>query len=283
MADEAGSTTELELLPQPRSPGTLSRRLAAVALGTAGVMIVAALHFRHGRVAAVREATKLYAYSSYTSPYAASASSDDTNTAFADTLSGLPGMPMMPQQVESQASSSAWTAPAPAPAPAESSDAPPTPETTPLPVVDSNDCRSNEEFFAGACYQNCSVLTAGAFTIRTSPNTCCSEEPCIFPSHFSYKGPFVCQGYAVDADGNCPRTPGKCDSNEEIYEGVCYKQCATLTSNAFPFRAGPNSCCKKEPPCWNVFNIKTEGGKCDGMAVGGGASGHECPHTPSGV
>ncbi|CAJ1355529.1 unnamed protein product, partial [Effrenium voratum] len=145
--------------------------------------------------------------------------------------------------------------------------------------LDNNDCFKGEEYFAGACYKNCSVLTAGQFPIRSSPNTCCSKEPCIFPSHISFEGPFVCTGYAVDNEGQCPRQPGKCNSDEEIFEGMCYAPCATLTENQYAYRVGPLSCCKYESPCFNLFNIKSEGiGPCSGYNVGG--TGHDCAHKP---
>ncbi|OLP84811.1 hypothetical protein AK812_SmicGene34284 [Symbiodinium microadriaticum] len=173
----------------------------------------------------------------------------------------------------------------------ETTVSPPVPVIAERAQLNSNDCFNEEEFFAGACYKNCSALTNGQYPIRSSPNTCCSAEPCIFPSHISFMGPFVCTGYAVDSRGSCPRRPGKCNSDEEMYQGVCFKPCAVLTQQEFPHRTGPMTCCKYEPPCFSFANLRSEVvkqrmqlgvyrnagrgiGPCSGYDVGGeGASG----------
>eukprot|EP00933_Yihiella_yeosuensis_P064617 TRINITY_DN68056_c0_g1_i1.p1 TRINITY_DN68056_c0_g1~~TRINITY_DN68056_c0_g1_i1.p1 ORF type:complete len:333 (+),score=48.42 TRINITY_DN68056_c0_g1_i1:39-1001(+) len=148
----------------------------------------------------------------------------------------------------------------------------------------SPDCNNGEELFEGLCYKQCAVLTLGVRKIRSGPNTCCLKEPCLFPSDLDFSGPFICQGYAVDNSNHCPRSPGKCKANEELYMGTCYKTCDLLTKSTHPHRAGPNSCCTTAPPCFNVFHIKTEGMQCTGYDVGGDTdkSGKPvCAHKPS--
>eukprot|EP00434_Breviolum_minutum_P025607 symbB.v1.2.022625.t1/scaffold2014.1/size92328/4 len=211
----------------------------------------------------------------YVSPYDVAASADDTNLEFMDVVAGLPGIPFTPQQLERKRLE--WKSPATTPKPGEIPTPPPMQKRA---TLDSNDCFKGEEFFAGACYANCSNLTRGQFPIRSSPNTCCKEEPCIFPSLLSFSGYFVCMGYAVDSTGACPRQPGKCHSDEEMFEGKCYRPCASMTENLYPYRVGPMSCCKYQPPCFNIFNIKSEGiGPCSGYDVGG--SGQNCSHDAS--
>jgi len=203
-------------------------------------------------------------------------SDDDTGREFMDSVAGLPGIPYSSEQLQSlrhppKASSLQQNGSATTP--------PPVPTIPERATVNSNDCFKGEEYFAGACYKNCSALTAGQYPIRSAPNTCCSAEPCIFPSHLSFQGMFVCMGYAVDNKGGCPRKPGHCNSDEEIFEGMCYSPCASLTENSHPFRAGPSTCCKYEPPCFNFANLKSEGiGECSGYNIGG--SGHDCAHEP---
>lgn len=36
---------------------------------------------------------------------------------------------------------------------------------------------------------------------------------------------------------------------------------ASMTENLYPYRVGPMSCCKYQPPCFNIFNIKSEAGR----------------------
>lgn len=271
---ESRATSMLDLESESSDEGTESPRrwralgltVMLLSLGLAALLGIQRLQPSAAEPESVEEL--------FVSPYNVEASTDDTNLEFMDVVGGLPGVPYTPEQLEQKKID--WKSPPTTPKPGETPTPPPTQSRA---EVDSNDCYKGEEFFAGACYENCSMLTAGQFPIRSSPNTCCKEEPCIFPSLLSFSGYFVCMGYAVDSKGGCPRQPGKCNSDEEIFQGKCYKPCASLTQNTFPYRVGPMSCCKFESPCFNVFNIKSEGiGPCSGYDVGG--SGHNCSHDP---
>jgi len=269
---------ETEEQIEPTSGARNSKVRIGVALAVIGVGLccVAALHFRPPILSKSELRRPEQAWSSGV------VVATPTEQQFADLVDGLPGMPLLTPATSAPQSTTAYAVTVAPSAIAEGTGESYYITTTPPPnpTVDSNDCHDGEQYFAGNCYQNCSILTNGAFPIRSSPNTCCKKEPCIYPSDIDFSGPFICQGYAVDKYGNCPRAAGTCDSNEELYEGTCFKQCATLTQDEFPYRTGPSSCCKVEPPCWNMLNIKTLGGQCSGYNVGGGAPGHECGHDP---
>lgn len=248
------------------------RRAVAVVLSfslcVAGIAGLVAFRPRASGAANLRHRTQLWETADF-SPV-----SDDTNTEFMDTVGGLPGIPY------SEAALQELRHPTSQDSSKETTVSPPVPVIAERAQLNSNDCFEEEEFFAGACYKNCSALTNGQYPIRSSPNTCCSAEPCIFPSHISFMGPFVCTGYAVDSRGSCPRRPGKCNSDEEMYQGVCFKPCAVLTQQEFPHRTGPMTCCKYEPPCFSFANLRSEGiGPCSGYDVGG--EGHDCSHEPA--
>lgn len=53
----------------------------------------------------------------------------------------------------------------------------------------------------------------------------------------------LCTGYDIGGSGGCPHEPGACLVDEELYGGVCFEKCATLTGGAFPNRVGPLTCC----------------------------------------
>lgn len=141
-------------------------------------------------------------------------------------------------------------------------------------------CDEGEEEFLGLCYKSCSALTGGDFPLRSAPEICCRERPCLLPSQVRTRGFFPCTGFDVNARGGCPRAAGHCDANEEYHLGLCYKKCDLVTTGEYPIRVAANTCCKARP-CWNPFHLKTEGLGCNGFGVGGGSSdGRECAHRP---
>eukprot|EP00930_Biecheleria_cincta_P070378 TRINITY_DN58012_c0_g1_i1.p1 TRINITY_DN58012_c0_g1~~TRINITY_DN58012_c0_g1_i1.p1 ORF type:complete len:417 (+),score=93.73 TRINITY_DN58012_c0_g1_i1:54-1304(+) len=117
---------------------------------------------------------------------------------------------------------------------------------------DGNICYDDEEFFGGLCFKTCKALTAGKFPLRIAPNKCCMGkklEDCDIAHTQTSDKP--CGGLEVSGDkegkSGCPNPPGICLSNEEAYAGQCYKKCEYLTKGIYPFRSGPNSCCKIDP------------------------------------
>eukprot|EP00930_Biecheleria_cincta_P038632 TRINITY_DN2653_c0_g1_i1.p1 TRINITY_DN2653_c0_g1~~TRINITY_DN2653_c0_g1_i1.p1 ORF type:complete len:287 (-),score=36.55 TRINITY_DN2653_c0_g1_i1:45-836(-) len=256
--------SELELIPASRSGARSSswpkRKLVLGAVAIAGAALLglaAVLGFRGG-------GSKLRAGGSQQAAGGAVqlySPQESGNTEFKHSIDGLPGFPLLFP-----------TTPKPG-----------TPHKERA-VVNSLDCQPSEEFFAGACYQNCSVLTQGRFPIRSSPNHCCRKEPCLFPSDLDFEGPFVCQGYAVDYKGDCPRSPGKCAPDEEMFGGMCFKTCNSLTNGGYPYRISSTGCCRKDPPCWNFWSdVKVDMGigDCSGFSVGGSSSSHGCPTKPN--
>ncbi|CAK9080480.1 unnamed protein product [Durusdinium trenchii] len=273
---------QLELDPEPMEgeavPRSWRRAITVLTLGCAAALLLGTIGLRHRHVGFLqglrRNVDLAPAFISLQSVFAVDASSDDSSMEFMDAVAGLSGIPYTPAQLQTKRDE--WRNPTVTELPSVNVTPPPTQQRA---TLNSNDCLRGEEYFAGACYANCSNLTAGQFPIRSSPNTCCKREPCIFPSLLSFSGYFVCMGYGVDSRGACPRQPGKCNSDEELFEGQCYRQCGTLTQNEYPYRTGPLSCCKFEPPCFNLFNIKSEGiGPCSGYNVGGIS--HDCAHDP---
>eukprot|EP00930_Biecheleria_cincta_P006902 TRINITY_DN107_c0_g1_i1.p1 TRINITY_DN107_c0_g1~~TRINITY_DN107_c0_g1_i1.p1 ORF type:complete len:554 (+),score=115.37 TRINITY_DN107_c0_g1_i1:106-1662(+) len=182
---------------------------------------------------------------------------------------------------------------------------PPTPATPPPPVVpaqvsettiddprksplapkqtigDGNPCPDDEESLGGLCYKKCSDLTGGTHPIRTSAFACCASKPCTFSNTKTNMG--LCWGYDVAADSmhnSCPNTPGACLTNEEEFDGMCYKKCSDATQGAYPTRVAAATCCKKKGwECWLLVNLKTDpsfgagGGAADGNS-GTPAEGH---------
>eukprot|EP00933_Yihiella_yeosuensis_P008754 TRINITY_DN114393_c0_g1_i1.p1 TRINITY_DN114393_c0_g1~~TRINITY_DN114393_c0_g1_i1.p1 ORF type:complete len:399 (-),score=73.63 TRINITY_DN114393_c0_g1_i1:60-1256(-) len=154
---------------------------------------------------------------------------------------------------------------------------------------DGNICADDEELFGTLCYKKCADLTSGGYPLRNGPGSCCNAkrlDQCS-AQHISMTHK-VCGGYEVSGDkegkSGCPNPPGSCLSNEEAYMGECYKKCSYLTKGAFPFRSGPDSCCKIDPTknglaCF--FGALNKQAKTDlSLGVGGGA-GDGNPSTPN--
>mmetsp|Transcript_26481 Transcript_26481/g.61532 ORF Transcript_26481/g.61532 Transcript_26481/m.61532 type:complete len:291 (+) Transcript_26481:72-944(+) len=274
-SDDATSSTDAGEASQSRSFGRAVALVVSASLGLAAMAGFATM--RHGHVAQ----SSGHRAQLWETVFPFQSVADDTNHEFMDTVAGLPGIPYSQAELENLRHPPKEEHKPDATTP-QFTTLPPIPTTDPdveRAVTNSNDCFYGEEYFAGVCYKNCSVLTAGRYPIRSSPNTCCSAEPCIFPSHLSFSGPFICTGYAVDSKGGCPRKPGHCGKDEEMYEGMCYKPCTVLTAAAYPHRVGPMTCCKFEPPCFSFANLKSEGfAPCTGYDVGG--EGHDCAHEP---
>eukprot|EP00913_Durusdinium_trenchii_P008511 g7992.t1 len=193
--EEDGDAIRL-LDPEPMEgeavPRSWRRAITVLTLGCAAALLLGTIGLRHRHVGFLqglrRNVDLAPAFISLQSVFAVDASSDDSSMEFMDAVAGLSGIPYTPAQLQTKRDEA---------------------------TLNSNDCLRGEEYFAGACYANCSNLTAGQFPIRSSPNTCCKREPCIFPSLLSFSGYFVCMGYGVDSRGACPRQPGKCNSDEE--------------------------------------------------------------------
>mmetsp|Transcript_15494 Transcript_15494/g.33587 ORF Transcript_15494/g.33587 Transcript_15494/m.33587 type:complete len:547 (+) Transcript_15494:99-1739(+) len=69
-----------------------------------------------------------------------------------------------------------------------------------------------------------------------------------------------------------------CLDGEELYGGLCYKQCALMTNNSYPIRTSSWTCCEKHP-C-GLSNQKGEVGStiiCNGFDVDRDGN---CPHSP---
>jgi len=142
---------------------------------------------------------------------------------------------------------------------------------------DGNVCPDDEELHADLCYKKCSTLTGGKYPIRTTAWSCCAEQPCsFFNSKFTSLLEY-CSGYDVsgDAEGKeCPHAPGACMENEEYSLGLCYKKCAILTNNTFPYRSAASTCCRynNHIACLDALNTETKpefnvgGGVADGHA-----------------
>ncbi|CAE8740274.1 unnamed protein product, partial [Polarella glacialis] len=133
-------------------------------------------------------------------------------------------------------------------------------------------CELGEEIFFGQCFVSCKDATVGAYPYRQEDCTCCKELPCITTDSVS-----DCVLFGVGAGGvpnhpplltNCP------DPNEELYRGLCYTKCGTLTNGYYPLRTGMNTCSN-----FDYGGNWTMGfGVCSGFGVGGG----NClPHIPT--
>jgi len=148
---------------------------------------------------------------------------------------------------------------------------------------DGNPCATDEELNGVLCYKKCSLLTDGGYPVRTSGVTCCKSKPCTLFNQKHDLG--LCSGFSVAGDtlgqGACPHTPGACLNDEEEHVGQCYQKCSILTDGLFPYRSGPDTCCKSpnEMACFpGTYNTRTS----FAFAVGGG-KGDGDKDTPSGV
>lgn len=153
-------------------------------------------------------------------------------------------------------------------------------------LQDGNVCPDDEESLGGLCYKKCKDLTKGTHPIRTTAWSCCMEEPC---SYFNSKftNPLLfCGGFDVagDKEGkSCPHQPGTCLVNEEFSMGYCFKKCAILTNNTFPYRAAASSCCRYQNhyACLDATNLKTSAAfNVGGIQGHGGAPGDGHPPMP---
>merc|ERR1711860_303872 len=72
-------------------------------------------------------------------------------------------------------------------------------------------------------------------------------------------------------------------ANKEFNLGMCYKKCALLTNNTFPFRSAAGTCCMYNShwACLDVVNIKTSPDFDVGGGIGDGyASTPDSFHPP---
>eukprot|EP00931_Biecheleriopsis_adriatica_P093353 TRINITY_DN670_c0_g1_i3.p1 TRINITY_DN670_c0_g1~~TRINITY_DN670_c0_g1_i3.p1 ORF type:complete len:422 (+),score=102.56 TRINITY_DN670_c0_g1_i3:86-1351(+) len=153
---------------------------------------------------------------------------------------------------------------------------------------DGNACPDDEEMVANVCYKKCALLTGGSHPIRTSPFSCCAQEPCGLSNTWTHMG--MCFGYDVAGDsvaktaGKCPHGSGACLTDEDEFAGQCYKSCSILTNGAYPHRSAAASCCKTTGiACFlGAFtNSKTDASFAVGGGEGDGNSGTpDTPHAP---
>jgi len=75
-------------------------------------------------------------------------------------------------------------------------------------------------------------------------------------------------------------TPGRhCRKHEELFLGICYRNCSLLTNNMCPIRFAPNGCCR-QLPCLTPSEVDLHGfAPSFGYFVGGEGAGH-FPHAP---
>merc|ERR1711948_13149 len=86
----------------------------------------------------------------------------------------------------------------------------------------------------------------------------------------------LCDGFDVsgmDRNRACPHAPGACLVNEEFNLGRCFKKCAILTNNTFPFRSAASTCCRYNShlACLDPVNVQSSASFNIG---GGGGDGH---------
>jgi len=127
---------------------------------------------------------------------------------------------------------------------------------------DGSPCPGDEEAFEGLCYKKCADLTENLYPIRTTAWSCCHELPCSFFNSKFMDTLIPCHGFDVSGSSEgqgCPHYPGSCMPNEEFSLGVCYKKCAILTNNEFPFRSGADTCCRYNNhfACMDALNVKS--------------------------
>lgn len=146
-------------------------------------------------------------------------------------------------------------------------------------IGDGNKCPDDEEMVMGVCYKKCTDLTGGSHPIRTSPFTCCASKPCSLGNTWSHVG--FCSGFDVAGDaedkGGCPSSPGACLTNEEEFNGMCYRKCSDITNGKATNRVAAMSCCKTRGlACLLFTNLIT-----DAAFAKGGGSGDGNEATPS--
>jgi len=145
---------------------------------------------------------------------------------------------------------------------------------------DGNPCPDDEELHMGLCYKKCALLTEGIYTIRTTAWSCCHDEPCSFFNSKFVHSLLPCEGFDVSGSKEgegCPHFPGSCMENEEFSLGICYKKCALLTNNTFPYRSGADTCCRYNNhfACMDALNVNSS------MAFNvGGGLGDKTEATP---
>jgi hypothetical protein len=138
---------------------------------------------------------------------------------------------------------------------------------------DGNVCADDEEEHGGLCYKKCHSLTDGVYPLRTTAWSCCKNRPCTFLNSKFTNPLSPCEGYDVSGSREnqaCPHAPGTCLVNEEFNLGMCFKRCAILTDNAFPYRSAASTCCKYNShwACLYPRYTKTS----SAFDVGGGAA-----------
>jgi len=141
---------------------------------------------------------------------------------------------------------------------------------------DGNVCTDEEEEFGGLCYEKCGLLTSGLYPVRTTAWSCCMKQPCTFMNSKFTNPLHLCDGFDVSGMGRdkaCPHAPGSCLVNEEFNLGRCYKKCAILTNNTFPFRSAVSTCCRYNShlACLDAVNVQSSASFNVG---GGGGDGH---------
>jgi len=140
---------------------------------------------------------------------------------------------------------------------------------------DGNLCADDEEMLGGLCYAKCSDLTGGTHPLRTTAFACCVAEPCTF-FNSKFTSPLsLCDGLDVAGkkeDKACPHAPGTCLANEEFNVGMCYKKCAILTNNTYPYRSAASTCCMYSShwACIDAVNYRTSPDYNVGGGVGDG-------------
>lgn len=146
-------------------------------------------------------------------------------------------------------------------------------------IGDGNSCPDDEEMIMQVCYKKCRDLTGGSHPIRTTPFTCCAAKPCSVGNTWSHFG--FCSGFDVAGDaedkGGCPSSPGACLTDEEEFNGMCYKKCSDLTKGKYNNRVAAMSCCKSHGlACLLFTNLMTDAAFSKG---GGDGDGNQA--TPS--
>lgn len=121
-----------------------------------------------------------------------------------------------------------------------------------LNIIDAK-CNEDEDDYNGLCYEKCSRLTYGQGTIRTGPSSCCTcgkgffqNLCCGLPWNGLSDASFAV-GQSEAGQVTDPHPPGmriRCSSDEELFEGICYSKCATLTGGKMPHRITSAVCCK---------------------------------------
>lgn len=152
-------------------------------------------------------------------------------------------------------------------------------------------CCAGEEEYLGYCYETCDSLTNGTYPFRSASHTCCNYGDtsdgltaifnpvlCINPQNtltdFSKFGlsidgeAFVPVCGVEDSDCGCPITNSDgCCPDEELFLGLCYKQCALLTDGTHPTRCWPWSCAVEGGSCFNPDDMLTDGFIASGYSV----------------